>query len=122
MYNIGRIYFIKELTVVTSVKKIASRKLKKDIKKEEVVSNEKKQSKENKSNTEIKAVDKIVKRVRQRKIRATLLNVEETKLDKEIEKEDNMSIAIVMIILFFCFIVGIALGYLLYKIAITGSL
>lgn len=45
----------------------------------------------------------------------------EQKLDKEIEIEDNLSIMVMIIILIICFLVGISLGYMLYRIAINSS-
>lgn len=46
---------------------------------------------------------------------------EEVSLDKEAEQEESISIFVIVLILAVCFIVGIALGYLLYKIAIDSS-
>lgn len=70
------------------------------------------------------------KRVGSRKIRKSnilddkgidILNNKEEQLDKEIAKEDNLSITLMVIILVVCFIVGIFLGYMLYRIAINSS-
>lgn len=47
--------------------------------------------------------------------------VEEEKLDKELETEDNMSFAVMALILVVCFVVGILVGYLLYRLAIDNS-
>lgn len=63
-----------------------------------------------------------VKKIKTRKIRMSLSNIEEKRLDKVIERDDNFSVGFMIIILALCFIVGISLGYLLYKIAITGRI
>ena len=46
---------------------------------------------------------------------------EEQELDREIEQEDNFSIVLMILILVVCFVVGITLGYILYRIAINSS-
>ena len=46
---------------------------------------------------------------------------EEEKIDHQMEKEENISIVVMLIILIFCFIIGISLGYMLYRIAINSS-
>lgn len=47
------------------------------------------------------------------------------KSDSELEKEaievENFSILMIIIIIGLCFVVGVSLGYLLYKIAINSS-
>lgn len=55
-----------------------------------------------------------------RKIRMSSTLKEEQKLDSEMERSDNFSILIIVGILAICFVVGISLGYVLYKIAING--
>ena len=62
------------------------------------------------------------KKVGPRKIRMSFTKAEEQKMDKEIEVSDNMSMGVIVLILVICFVVGIALGYFLYKIAINGAL
>lgn len=62
------------------------------------------------------------KKVKTRKIRMSLSKAEEQKLDKAMEKEEKMSIMLIVIILALCFIVGISLGYILYRIALTGAI
>jgi len=47
--------------------------------------------------------------------------LEEERLDKEIEGEDNLSIGLIVVILVVCFVVGIAVGYILYRLAIDSS-
>lgn len=47
--------------------------------------------------------------------------IRETKADKEIEQTDNISILMMVIVIVICFIVGIALGYILYNLAISSS-
>lgn len=49
------------------------------------------------------------------------IDSEEVSLDKEAEQEESISIFVIVLILAICFIVGISLGYLLYKIAIDSS-
>ena len=50
-----------------------------------------------------------------------ILDKEEAIEDEKIENEETISIAVVLVILFVCFLVGILLGYLLYHIAINSS-
>lgn len=45
----------------------------------------------------------------------------EEKIDREIESEDNLSIAVMIAILVGCFVVGTILGYVLYRLAINSS-
>ena len=47
--------------------------------------------------------------------------MKDTKLDKELETEDNMSFAAIILILVVCFAIGIVVGYLLYRLAIDNS-
>ena len=51
-----------------------------------------------------------------------MTKAEEKKLDEGIQKDDNMSIGLIILILVLCFVVGISLGYLLYKIALNGGM
>ena len=60
-------------------------------------------------------------KVKGRKLKISNLDVEEIKLDKEIEKSDNLSITVMVIILILCFVIGGILGYMLYRIAINNS-
>lgn len=60
-------------------------------------------------------------RIGTRRLRGLEINREEQKLDQEIEKEDNLSITVMIIILVLCFIIGISLGYILYRIAMNSS-
>lgn len=62
------------------------------------------------------------KKIKTKKICMSLSKAEERKLDNDMVKEEKISITVIVIILFFCFAVGISLGYILYKIAITGSI
>ena len=57
-----------------------------------------------------------------KKIRMSMTKAEEKKLDEGIQKDDNMSIGLIILILVLCFVVGISLGYLLYKIALNGGM
>ena len=47
------------------------------------------------------------------------------KTDKELENEaiheENISIAVLVLIIAICFLVGVGLGYVLYKLAINSS-
>lgn len=56
-----------------------------------------------------------------RRIRGLEITREEQKLDRELENEDNLSITVMIAILVFCFIIGISLGYILYRIAMNSS-
>lgn len=69
-------------------------------------------------------------KVRKRKISSKELKVDlsedvlakkEAIEDEKIETEETMSIAVVLIILLVCFVIGVLLGYLLYHIAINSS-
>ena len=55
----------------------------------------------------------------QKKERISRIRV--AKEDKEIEKNDNMSIFLVVFIIGMSFIVGISVGYILYNMAINGA-
>lgn len=75
--------------------------------------------KENSAKVNKKAVSKessvsAKNRVRSAKIRMT-------KVDKELEQSDNISIAAMIFIIVICFVVGIGLGYILYNLAISNS-
>ena len=50
-----------------------------------------------------------------------VLDKEEAIADEKIENEETLSVAVVVVILLICFLVGILLGYLLYHIAINSS-
>lgn len=62
------------------------------------------------------------KKIKSRKICMSLSKAEEKRLDREIERDDNVSVMLIVVILALCFIVGISLGYVLYRIAINGAL
>lgn len=47
--------------------------------------------------------------------------IRETKADREIEQSDNFSVAMMFIIIIICFVLGIAIGYILYNIAISSG-
>lgn len=55
------------------------------------------------------------------KSKVTSAKIRETKADKEIEQSDNISILMMVVVIIICFIVGIALGYVLYNISISSS-
>lgn len=90
---------------MASAKRIKARKIKKvsDI-------NQESDLLENKENRKIKP----------KKIRMSFSKDEEKKMDEAIARDDNVSIALIVLILAVCFVVGITLGYILYRIAITG--
>lgn len=107
---------VEKVEIVDSIsnKEIRTRK----IQKSKIVNNS------NFENNNIDNKDSAVtrKKVNARKVRMSLTKAEEKKIDKEMEQDENMSIAVMVFVLLFCFIVGISLGYLLYKIAINGAL
>lgn len=61
------------------------------------------------------------KRVKDKNICMSLSKNEEQRINSVTEKEDKMSIFIILMILVVCFTVGIYLGWLLYRIAIIGN-
>lgn len=62
-----------------------------------------------------------IRKVRSRRLNVKDLNQDEVRLDREIENEDNLSITIMILILVLCFVVGIFLGYMLYRLAMNGG-
>lgn len=94
---------------MSNIRKVKSRKLNKNI-----------ISKFNNLETNIddKSGDDFVKN---KKIKMSFTSKEEQQIDYQMETDDNVSIALIMIILVFCFIIGISLGYMLYRIAINSS-
>lgn len=42
-------------------------------------------------------------------------------IDQEFDSENSLSIALIVFVLVLCFIVGITLGYILYRIAMDNS-
>ncbi len=63
------------------------------------------------------------KRIKGMKINAdkNILNKTDKELEKEALQEENISIAMIVLIIGLCFVVGISLGYILYRIAINSS-
>ncbi len=63
------------------------------------------------------------KRIKGMKINAdkNILNKTDKELEKEALQEENISIAMIALIIGLCFVVGISLGYILYRIAINSS-
>ena len=59
------------------------------------------------------------KSLKGKKIKAA--NLEEKKLDQAIEREDNLSLAAMILIIVGCFVVGSIIGYMLYRIAMNSS-
>ena len=72
-------------------------------------------------NDYVDGIEKTPKKVKTRKIKMSFTAKEEEKIDHQMEKEENISIVVMLIILIFCFIIGISLGYMLYRIAINSS-
>ena len=70
--------------------------------------------------TEIKD-EKITKKVKGKKIKMSLTKAEEKRIDKEVENSDRMFILVMVVILVICFVLGISLGYVLYRLALTGG-
>lgn len=62
------------------------------------------------------------KKVRAKKVRMSMSKTEEKRLEKGMQQDDNMSIGLMVLILVVCFVVGITLGYLLYRIALNGGM
>ena len=91
-----------------NITKIKARKLKKIQNKIEELNKESISNKENKED-------------KSKKIKMSFTKKEEQILDKKIELEDNISIVAMIGILIFCFVIGISLGYILYRIAINSS-
>ena len=63
-----------------------------------------------------------IKKFKGKRISMSLSKAEEKRLDNDMEKNDKMSIFVIVAILVLCFVVGISLGYLLYRIAMTGAI
>lgn len=98
-------------------KKIKTRKINKESRTVETIS--KKDNTEKKVRMKKSGVKPV--KIKTRKIRNVDFNREELKNDKRIENEENLSVAIMILILVICFAVGIFLGYLLYNLAINSS-
>ena len=107
---------------MASDKKIKSRKIRKDLGIEKAEIKDIETAKKNKKTAEKDSIVVKNKKIKTRKLKMAIFSVEEKKLDKEIEKEDNLSVMVMVIILALCFVVGISLGYLLYRIAINGAI
>lgn len=60
-----------------------------------------------------------VKKVRERKV--VKAEFEETKEDIRVETEDTVSLVVAILVLIACAIIGIILGYVMYKLAISTS-
>ncbi len=79
------------------------------------------------NNDEIVVNGESEKRIEPKKIKVSYSGqadvevIEDEKIDRELEVEDNMSIATMLLILIICFVVGIVVGYLLYRLAIDNS-
>lgn len=103
---------------MTSVKKVNSRKIRYNSKTKDIDDDSIKNR--NKDNI-VSSSDIVSKKIKSRKIRMSKTLAEENELDKAIERYDNMSVAVMVFILVVCFVVGILLGYFLYRIAINGG-
>ena len=98
------------------VTKIKTRRLHKEVISKLDTENLKQVSKESK----VKKNDEN-KKVKNKKIRMSFTAKQEARMDKEIENSDNLSVGLMIVILVLCFVVGISLGYVLYRIAINSS-
>ena len=74
-----------------------------------------------KSLNDKRKADKDSKRIKTRKLRQFSNELHDDSLDVMITREDNFSIGLMIAILVGCFVVGIAVGYFLYKLAINNS-
>ena len=63
----------------------------------------------------------VKKSLKGKKIKAFNVNLEEQKLDRQYEKEDNLPVAMMVLILVSCFVIGGFIGYMLYRIALNSS-
>lgn len=63
-----------------------------------------------------------IKKFKGKRISMSLSKAEEKRLDNDMEKNDKISIFVIVAILVLCFVVGISLGYLLYRLAMTGAI
>lgn len=101
---------------MSDTKRIKSRKIKGVL-----ISKDDKLKESSINNVTEKNKDLSNKKIKSRKIKMSFIDKEEEKMDKQIELEDNFSMAAMIGILVVCFIVGISLGYILYRIAINSS-
>lgn len=113
---------------MTVTKRVRSRKITRVSTKDEMIkeddtleNNNHECSNKNRDLNKINNNVKKQKKVKTRRIRMMYTDKEEKELDKAIENEENFSITVMVIILVLCFIVGISLGYVLYRIAINSS-
>ena len=71
----------------------------------------------------VEKVEKVgKKKLKMKKIKMSMTKAEEKKLDKDLEIDNNVSTVFIAIVLVLSFVVGISLGYILYKIALTGTI
>ena len=54
-------------------------------------------------------------------INKNVVNKTDEELERDAIQEENFSILMIIIIIFLCFVVGVSLGYILYRIAINSS-
>lgn len=108
---------------MADIKRVKARKLNKGILFDNKIDSYEKDNVENKEELKNSISENKNKRkkVKSRKIKMAYTAKEEQKMDKQIETEDNVSVLVMVIILVLCFIVGISLGYILYRIAINSS-
>lgn len=117
------------------IRKIRSRKIHKSkldsyVSGDEVLVNKveknKKRNKRRKNKSRYNDKTIVLKKFRKRKLHISfdLLNDKDSELKEfcELENADTFSVVIMWIILLFCFVMGIVLGYVLYRIAINGIL
>ncbi len=54
-------------------------------------------------------------------INKNVVNKTDEELERDAIQEENFSILMIIVIIFLCFVVGVSLGYILYRIAINSS-
>lgn len=108
---------------MVDVKKIKTRKLKKSLSSKKVeednLQNINNHTNNLKKNDAVGAKER--KKIKSRKIRMSFSVKEEKQMDKQMETFEKVSITVMVFILVLCFIVGVSLGYVLYRIAINSS-
>lgn len=62
------------------------------------------------------------KKTKKHKVKLSMSKAEEMRLDQMIANDDGILVSIIVIILSLCFLAGIFLGCVLYRIALNGGL
>ena len=102
-------------------KKVNQSETKLKIKSRKLKSEKKESSSFEKNNFKVRKRKISPKEFKKNDVSEEILDKEEVIEDEKIENEETISIAVVLVILFVCSLVGILLGYLLYHIAINSS-